>query len=137
MVGWGSNTYGMLGDGTGATSRLTATPVFALSHVTGLAGGTYHVLAVDDQGSVWAWGNNASNELGNPSAGTTSNVPVQVPNLGGVAQVFAGNNYSFALKSNGELFGWGANRQALGVTDAGVDAGTGQTLAVPWYLAVP
>jgi Regulator of chromosome condensation (RCC1) repeat/von Willebrand factor type D domain len=69
----------------------------------------YHYLALKSDGTVWAWGVNDSGQLG---LGLTSGVisaPQQIPNLSNVVKVFAGQDKSYALKSDGTLWVWGAN----------------------------
>jgi alpha-tubulin suppressor-like RCC1 family protein len=133
VVGWGSNYQGLLGDNSTAMYRNTATPVFALTNIVELAPGYDHMLALDDQGNVWAWGANTYTQLGTSAPGTSSNVPVQVPNLTGVQHIYAGTWDSFALKANGELWGWGGNGgAALGINDAGSGA-----ITSPHLIYVP
>ena len=119
---WGNNLFGQLGDGTFTDGTVTAceithgqggrtsssctdsnTPV-QISEVSGIAGiaaGSSHGLALKDDGTVWAWGNNQSGQLGNgarwntsPSMGT--NTPAQVSNLNGVKAIAAGGDHSLA-----------------------------------------
>jgi len=117
---WGYNYYGQLGNGTTNTSLpydvTTPGQVGNLTGVVAVAGGAYHTLALKSDGTVWAWGFNGDGELGN---GTTTNTttPVQVRdpndpsgNLTGVVAIAAGFYTSFALKSDGTLWGWGLNR---------------------------
>ena len=71
VYGWGSNTYGQVGDGT-TTDRYTPTAVTGLSGVTitGISTSYTHSLAIDSTGRLWAWGLNSSGQLGD---GTTTN----------------------------------------------------------------
>lgn len=78
------------------------------------AGGT-HSLALDSNGSVWAWGGNGVGQLGD---GTTTNrsTPVQVKDpsdpvglLTHVIAAIASSGYSLALKDDGTVLAWGAN----------------------------
>jgi hypothetical protein len=66
-----------------------------------------HSLAVDDQGRVWAWGDNQSGQLGD---GTTTErpTPIVVRDLREVVAVAAGSNHSLALKSDGTVWAWGS-----------------------------
>ena len=70
VFSWGANYDGQVGDGT-TTARSTPTAVVAPSGVAfaALAAGTAHSLAVATDGSVYAWGFNASGQLG---TGTTT-----------------------------------------------------------------
>jgi alpha-tubulin suppressor-like RCC1 family protein len=71
-----------------------------------LATGDWHSLAVQSDGSLWAWGDNNRGQLGD---GTTTDryIPIQV--MSGVTAVTAGTQHSLALKSDGTLWVWGAN----------------------------
>ncbi|MED5017977.1 InlB B-repeat-containing protein [Paenibacillus chibensis] len=78
------------------------------------AGGAF-TLALDDQGNIWAWGNNKEGELGNGST-TSTNVPVKltVTDEGTPVRfvgISAGSQHSVALDSNGNVWAWGENRK--------------------------
>jgi alpha-tubulin suppressor-like RCC1 family protein/uncharacterized protein YkwD len=105
--GWGVNIKGGLGDGT-TTNRLTPVRPQNLNEVTAVAGGGYHSLAINGDGSVSAWGSNTSGQLGD---GTTldRHTPVQVTNLTGVTAVAGGAYFSLALKDDGSVWAWGSN----------------------------
>ncbi|GFE58101.1 hypothetical protein AOG1_19810 [Geobacter sp. AOG1] len=110
---WGFNSNGQVGDNS-TTNRLAPTQVSGLgagAGVIAVAAGSYHTLALKDDGSVWAWGSNANGQLGDNST-TQRLVPVQVYGLGpgaGVIAVAAGGNFSLALKSDGSVWAWGQN----------------------------
>ena len=56
------------------------------------------------------WGDDSAGELGNGSINVTpSTAPAAVPNLGPVAQVAGGNDFSLALTTVGTVEAWGAN----------------------------
>jgi hypothetical protein len=69
----------------------------------------YHYLALKSDGTVWAWGANDSSQLGLGLTSGVVNAPQQVPNLTSVVKVFVGQGKSYALKSDGTLWVWGAN----------------------------
>jgi hypothetical protein len=71
-----------------------------------IAAGYYHTLALKADGSLWAWGWNASGQLGDGTTGTRLR-PVAVMNK--VAAVAAGGYHSLALKTDGSLRAWGRN----------------------------
>ncbi len=107
---WGQNASGQLGDGT-TTDRATPLQVSGLSGVVAVAAGwenfqRAHSLAVKSDGTVWAWGWNASGQLGD---GTTADrsTPVQVSGITGVMAVAAGQSHSLALKGDGTVWEWG------------------------------
>src|ERR1700730_9422132 len=110
--GWGDNSVGQLG--TGSTSAPSYAPVTTpvqvinLNGVIAIAAGAFPSLALKSDGAVWAWGNNASGELGNGTT-TDSAVPVRVSGLSGVTSIAGGSAHSLAAKSDGSVWGWGSN----------------------------
>ncbi len=106
---WGDNTYGQLGNGTTADSWTPIQVIGGLSYLTAVAAGSDHALALKNDGTVWAWGNNTNGQLGN---GTTSvsYTPVQTttPPLA-VQGIIAGYQDSFAATTIGTIWAWGDN----------------------------
>jgi len=117
IYAWGQNFFGELGDGT-TTQRLAPALVSMPAlppgvHISAVAAGTYHSLALASDGKVYAWGRNGVGELGD---GTTTDrtTPVEVAGLTGVTAIEAGyevgeQGFSLALKSDGTVWGWGSN----------------------------
>jgi alpha-tubulin suppressor-like RCC1 family protein len=65
-------------------------------------------LALNSDGTVWAWGSNTLGGLGNGTTDFAAHpTPIQVPGLSGVVAIFAGNWVSYAVKADGTVFGWG------------------------------
>jgi hypothetical protein len=132
---WGENGDGQLGDGAGPgpetcefgeaiTAYCSRTPVAVagLHGVTAVAEGEYHSLALLEDGSVVAWGNNTYGELG--IGATTgpekceftpgglapcSRTPVAVKGLSEVVAIAAGDYSSLALLKSGRVMAWGEN----------------------------
>ena len=124
---WGYNLYGQ---GAALWNEGIATPVimveatatYPLTDISQVAGGYWHSVALNSDGSrVYSWGNNMydyvgfTGQLGNNST-FGSPTPVQV--VGGeqggtyltdILQVVAGDYHSVALASNGEVYAWGYN----------------------------
>jgi len=105
--GWGNDQSGQLGIAPSSTPVLR--PVNIIGAGSGItqvsAGGGIsqvpaatrgHVLALKSDGTVLAWGNNQSGQLGN---GTTTSAagPVHVTGLTSVTQVAAGRSFSLAV----------------------------------------
>jgi hypothetical protein len=107
---WGKSSCGQLGDGTTGTSTLVPQQVPGLSNIISVAAGRFgmHTLALQDDGTVWAWGHNTWGQLGIGSY-THSAVPVKVSNLSGVVSISAGGFHSLALLADGTLRVWGCN----------------------------
>ena len=111
---WGSNTggqeqkiSGQLGNDTYASSN-TPVKVSDLGGVEAISAGGSYSLALKDDGTVWAWGNNEFGQLGD-GTNTDSSTPVQVSDLDGVKGIAAGGAHSLALKDDGTAWAWGAN----------------------------
>jgi RNA polymerase sigma factor (sigma-70 family) len=78
------------------------------THWASVAVGDSHNLAVKSDGTLWAWGANFRNQLGD---GTKNTRATPVPSIAGNnwKQAAAGATHSFALKKDGSLWGWGNN----------------------------
>jgi alpha-tubulin suppressor-like RCC1 family protein len=103
---WGNNESRVFGNGT-RTSSLTPVPAgIGLHNVVHVACGNRHVLALLQDGTVWAWGRNSAGQLGN---GTTiaSAVPVQVLNLANAVAIDCGVDFSLCVTADGTVWGWG------------------------------
>jgi alpha-tubulin suppressor-like RCC1 family protein len=95
ILAWGSNSYGQLGDGT-TTDRISPVTVPGITGIVGVtAGGGFsdfiwpeHTVALEDDGTVWAWGYNNHGQLGDGST-TDRYSPVAVLglNLGATTSV--------------------------------------------------
>ncbi len=59
-------------------------------------------------GTVWAWGENFSGQLGDGST-TQRAAPKRVPNLSAVKAIAAGSHHSLAVLTSGKLASWGFN----------------------------
>ena len=113
VAGFGSNTRGQLG--TGTTSGTELLPVQATlppgTHVTQVAPGCFHSLALTTAGSVLAWGDNRAGELGNGTTSESSATPAPVPLPAGVRirSVRGGCSFSLAVSTDGQVWAWGSN----------------------------
>jgi len=67
-----------------------------------------HILAIQTDGTLWAWGKNNRGQLGNFTT-TDSLVPVLVPTLSDVVEVATGKEFSIARLASGAVYVWGDN----------------------------
>lgn len=125
---WGGNSWGQLGDGT-TTSRFTPHQVVLRGnpHITSIAVGEDHVVALSRAGSVYAWGRN---DLGQAGVGQLSDrallpISVKVPGSGKVTAIATGNACSLAIYSDGAVYAWG---HATPLGEAAPTSGLGATL---------
>ena len=113
LYAWGDDFYGELGDG-GSFGNGSATPVMVSlpSGVTpkSIAGGGGTGYAIGSDGNLYAWGLNASGQLGNGSA-TNSTTPLVVSLPAGVTPtaVAGGGGFAYAIGSDGHEYAWGSN----------------------------
>ena len=92
---WGYNAYGELGNGT-LTNSTTPVQVSGLSGAIAIASGLGpHSMALKNDHTVWAWGNNSAGQLGYGQI-PHSRTPVQVVNLYGAVAISAGYQHSYA-----------------------------------------
>jgi alpha-tubulin suppressor-like RCC1 family protein len=105
---WGDGGNGQLGDGTDKDSDVPVV-VKGLTGVTAVAAGGEHVLALKSDGTAEAWGDNIAGQLGNGAPPGSSDAPVKVKGLTGAVAISAGQQFSLALLSNGQVMGWGDN----------------------------
>ncbi len=80
------------------------------------------MLAVKNDGTVWAWGSNSKGQLGNGVIDNPPLVPTpqQVGGIGNVVAVAGGGDFSLALKGDGTVWAWGNDYEgALGTGTAG------------------
>ncbi len=92
---------------------LAITPAGAANGITAAVGtyqtfatGSWHNLAIKTDGSLWAWGGNASGQLGDATT-VDKDEPVEI--MDGVVSVAAGEHFSCAIKNDGSLWTWGDN----------------------------
>jgi alpha-tubulin suppressor-like RCC1 family protein len=121
---WGQNANGSLG--TGDTSMTPTPKVTAeqILNVTKIATSSTHTLYLDNEGNVYASGDNFRGQLGTgDTTSSTTPVRVELPLRYGVpdyaTQVWAGDGVSFMRGSYGDVYSWGSNdkgRTGLGET---------------------
>jgi alpha-tubulin suppressor-like RCC1 family protein len=107
-MAWGQDVYGQLGNSTSIPYSNIPVSVISLTGIVAISGGYYHTVALKDDGTVWAWGDNQYGQLGD-ATNTNSSVPVQVSSLTGITAICAGFGHSIALKDNGTVWAWGDN----------------------------
>ena len=110
---WGFRGTGQQGNGVSAVSN-SAPPTMVRSlrdiNIVQVTGSAYTIMARDDQGRLWGWGDNPYGVAG--SSNRVVNTPTRVGSLTGVVDVRSGEYFYIALRmngSNGEVYTWGQN----------------------------
>ena len=115
---WGTNTDGMLGNGTTVSSSLPVAVTLPTGAVfLSISVGWDHVIALGSDGAIYTWGANGYGQLGlSDNQKRTVPTKVTLPTTKSVVAVAAGNCFSMALTSDGSVFAWGNNSKGqLGV----------------------
>ncbi|MEU4742176.1 hypothetical protein AB0G02_17175 [Actinosynnema sp. NPDC023658] len=110
--GWGANSAKQVGPDTSA-DHVVDLPVRiqGVDNAVAVAASAGTAYAVRSDGTVWAWGNNSSGELGTGTAGGSSATAVQVAGLTGVKAIAAGGGSRYALRTDGTVWTWGSNAE--------------------------
>jgi alpha-tubulin suppressor-like RCC1 family protein len=129
---WGDNQDGQLGDNSWGSPSPVPVPVAGasgapapLSGVVAVSAGHLSSLAVAADGSVYTWGDNTGNELGDGGTDLFEAGPVPVAAVAGqsgalthVVAASMGDYDTIALRSDGTVVAWGGNADGqLGVGD--------------------
>lgn len=106
---WGAGAYGELGNGTQAMT--TPTPVQALGLTTAAAAvaGSYHTVAVLDDGSGRAFGLNYFGQLGDGTNVNRSTAMIIAGLPAGIVAIAASLDHTLAVLADGSVWAWGHN----------------------------
>ncbi|MDR0247108.1 MAG: hypothetical protein LBI16_01755 [Burkholderiales bacterium] len=106
---WGFRNSGQQGNGVrGVSSNATPEIVQSLSNIVSLAGGAYHLIALDKDGKVYGWGQSGYGETGcKPNTSIYTHTPCVV--LTNAVQISGGEYFSIALDEDGKVWTWGHN----------------------------
>ena len=111
-----TNTYsfrswaeGWLGLGSNVLTVATPARVGTDNDWAMVSAGNEHCLGLKSDGSLWAWGDNGSGRLGLGRGDDYIAVPIRVGDENDWVAISAGYDHSLGLKSDGSLWGWGAN----------------------------
>ena len=111
LAGWGNNASGQLGTGTPALSVAAPTITGTALPTRSTAMGGNFSLAVRANGTLLAWGDNSAGQLArSPASLAYSTLPLQIGSDNDWVMVAAGTSFALALKADGRLYAWGANR---------------------------
>ncbi|KAL3843185.1 hypothetical protein ACJMK2_021135 [Sinanodonta woodiana] len=138
LYSWGSNAFGQLGSSDrGKLSPLPAfVPISPTFHVTSVAAGMRHAVAITDSGQVFTWGHGKRGQLGILIEGEIPDKlhtphPVRLPeDVKQILTVVAGSYHTGVNTGAGVLYIWGCNR--FGQTTQ--NPGSVQCVPTPYQL---
>ncbi len=108
---WGDNGIGQLGNSGGNSTNdeglpIQTVPIKAMDNVAAVSCGDAYTAAIQTDDSLWMWGHNYYDQLGNGTK-ESSAVPIQV--MDNVAAVSCGKDHTAAIRTDGTLWTWGYN----------------------------
>ena len=107
LWGWGSNLLGALALAPSEIFASVPTLASGVPALSDVSAGSNHMMGLDLQGRVWAWGYNASGQLGDNAYETMQ--PRMLTSLSNIAALSAGGDRSMALDTLGRVWAWGDN----------------------------
>jgi alpha-tubulin suppressor-like RCC1 family protein len=106
VVCWGSDVFGALGRKRPLVSSVPV-KVDTTVDLEAIANGRLHACAVDSAKAVTCWGDNGGRQLGRSDVTVTGVPGPEIPTLGDVTKIAAGDLHSCALLGDGGVRCWG------------------------------
>ncbi|MFA6150794.1 MAG: T9SS type A sorting domain-containing protein [Chitinophagaceae bacterium] len=107
IYGWGSNSWGALGNG--ATFGTTGTPTkIGTAGWNAIDGGLGFSIGIQSDGTLWSWGTDYDDELGNGTLGDQT-TPRQISTDTKWETLSVGLDHTLAIKTDHTLWGFGNN----------------------------
>ena len=127
---FGANGAGQCGTDPRRDEIRRPVEVEAVADAVAVAVGDTHSCAVDGEGAVWCWGDNAQGQLGRGTEGAPSAEPIAVPLPEAVVRIAAGARHTCAA-SDTRVWCWGAGEG--GQLGDGEGANTPRPVEVRWW----
>lgn len=118
VYGWGTfrANEGVFGFSTSTAIAWRPILIPDLKKITSIKAGANHALALDSNGSVFAWGSGQQNQLGRKVVERTKIEGLNPREFGlpkgskkGIVSIETGAYHSFAISKTGDVYGWGLN----------------------------
>jgi autotransporter-associated beta strand protein len=110
LWGWGRNDSGVIGNGTSGYSSSTGQPRTKIGSATwiDIAGGQDHSIAIQTNGTLWAWGQNNSGQFGNGTLTTSlQTTPIQIGSATNWVKITSINQTICGMKDDGLWYSCG------------------------------
>jgi alpha-tubulin suppressor-like RCC1 family protein len=110
VFSWGFNGDGQVGTGVEAGTFVVSPELIETGDKEWdfIAAGAVHGIGIKKDGSLWAWGSNVVNQLGDGTT-TSSLTPKRIGQDTDWQMVVCGQAHNLAIKSDGSLWAWGFN----------------------------
>jgi alpha-tubulin suppressor-like RCC1 family protein/Leucine-rich repeat (LRR) protein len=105
---WGYGGLGQLGNGSNNTNFNLPQQIGTANDWQTITVGHGHTVALKNDGTLWAWGNNFSGQLGNGTS-FDRNTPTKIGSDSNWLSIATGMHHTIALKKDGTLWAWGKN----------------------------
>jgi alpha-tubulin suppressor-like RCC1 family protein len=128
---WGYNVHGQLGNNSTAHRSSPVQTIAGGANWAKVACGDYHTLAIKNDGTLWAWGNNTYGQLGDGTF-THRSSPVQIGTGQNWNKIAAGLTHSFGMKTDGTLWSWGNNSNGELGLNVGTSFNSPQQISGKW-----
>jgi len=116
----GDNASGIFGNGTNLNSLNPQMVIENPNSFKSIFSLSDFIIAVNEEGKVFSWGNNNSGQLGTGTF-TDINIPSEVPVLNDIKTCAASERSVMALNNTGEVYVWGGNSEGeLGLSSNSV-----------------
>ncbi len=120
LWGCGSNQHGCLGVNSSTQNFTSFQQITTATNWVKVAPSYFHTIALKADGTIWGWGLNNNYQTGNTPASLNQPIPLQIGTDTDWVEIATGtNDTSFAIKSNGTIWGWGSNPTSIIVSGSG------------------
>jgi len=126
LYGWGSSSWGALGNG--ATFGVVFSPArIGTANWLTIDAGLGYSVGIQADGTLWSWGTDSNEQLGNGTL-TDATTPKQISTATQWQTLSCGLDHTVALKRDGSLWGWGNN------IEGGLGTGNSNDVTTPTQI---
>ena len=120
LWGCGSNQNGALGVNSSTQNFTSFQQITTATNWIKVASASFFTIALKADGTIWGWGRNDNYQTGNTPATLNQPIPIQIGTDADWIDIATGpNDTSFAIKSDGTIWGWGSNPNSIIVSGSG------------------
>ncbi|CAM3624367.1 T9SS type A sorting domain-containing protein [Flavobacterium gelidilacus] len=123
LWGCGNNQLGCLGVNSTTQQFNTFQQITTATNWIKVAPSYFFTIALKSDGTIWAWGQNDTYQLGNSPATAQQLSPIQVGTATDWVEIATGTSRTaFAIKADGTIWGWGSNPSSIIVAGSGTSS---------------